>query len=381
MSERLTLLDISVWGGFASFAISSVVIPVCLPEISNSISVNFSESGSLESFRNTIVLAFLVLSIVIIKFFSKKQFIAQGQYLISLGLFSASFANTYFAFAASIILMGIGGGLSEAFINPLVVDLHPNNSGKFLNLTNAFYPIGVVVSSLLFGEMLTHEISWRIIFRTAAIFSLLIAVLLSLQGSTSDKKPQKLSLKNYAEIIMSGKFWLFAVAIFLGGSIEAAYTFWGRSFVEVYLSDVPRSGTLAVTIFAISMFIGRLLTSFFTSKYSLKKIIFSSSILGIIVGFILPYADSILEFNLLISLSGLATACLWPSILSEASSILNFDKTILMILLACAGVIGFGFTPLLMGIIGDNSQLKYGFILAPIFFSIIIGLMHFENKS
>ena len=62
------------------------------------------------------------------------------------------------------MMMGLGGGLTEAFLNPLIVDLHPDKSGKFLNLSNAFYPLGIIISSLLFGELLTLGYSWRTVF-------------------------------------------------------------------------------------------------------------------------------------------------------------------------------------------------------------------------
>ena len=44
------------------------------------------------------------------------------------------------------------------------------------------------------------------------------------------------------------------------------------------------------------------------------------------------------------------------------------DKTILTILLTCSGVRGMGVSPLIIGYLGDITELKFSFFLVPIYF-------------
>jgi MFS transporter, DHA1 family, inner membrane transport protein len=380
MKYNTTKLDIASWSGFIIFAMSSVITPICLPEIIKTIPATLSESGSIETGRNIVVLIILIVASILVRLWSKQRFISQGQYLIALGLLFASFSQSYILFVLSLMIVGLGGGLTEAFLNPLIVDIHSRNSGKYLNLSNAFYPIGVMVSAFVFGELLTLGYSWRVIFRIAASAAILVAILFSILDFPRPEKGKKISVNIYGGILKNIGFWLFATAIFLAGGIESAFTFWGRTYVEKYFSDIPRAGAVAIMIFSASMAAGRLLTSYILIKFSLKSILMSSTLLGIGIGFSIPFATSLAEFYTLIAMAGLATACFWPTILAEARSCLDVNTTTLFILLASSGVVGYGITPWIMGIIGDSSNLMGSFLVVPFFFIGLLLIFMIEKK-
>lgn len=380
VTSHITKLDVATWSGFIIFAMSSIITPICLPEIIKSIPATLSEIGSIETGRNIVVLLILILASILVRLWSKQRFISQGQYLIALGLFLVSFSQSYLMLVISLMIIGLGGGLTEAFLNPLVVDIHSRNSGKYLNLSNAFYPIGVMACSILFGELLTLGYSWRVIFRLAASFALVVAIIFSLLNFPRPETESKISINIYSSILTKSGFWLFATAIFLAGGIESAFSFWGRSYVENYFSDVPRSGAIAIMIFAASMAGGRLLTSYLSIKFSLRNILMSSTILGVVIGFVIPFATNLSEFYILIAVAGLATACFWPTILAEAKASLEENTTTLFILLASSGVIGFGITPLIMGIIGDSSDLMGSFLIVPFFFIGLLLIFMIQKK-
>ena len=177
----------------------------------------------------------------------------------------------------------------------------------------------------------------------------------------------------------------FAAAIFLGTCIESGFTFWSRTYVDVYLSDVPRSGALAVVLFAAAMAVGRFLSGFLANRTSLSNIMIGSALLGIVVSFLIPSAGSLTSFYGLLALAGLATACFWPTIMAEADDYLNaasqrVNTTILFILLASAGIIGFGLTPWVLGMIGDTADLRTGFAVIPLLFIALVGILLFERR-
>jgi len=100
-----------------------------------------------------------------------------------------------------------------------------------------------------------------------------------------------------------------------------------------------------------------------------------SAILGVVVSGMIPFATNLVSFYGLLALAGIATACFWPTILAEAETCLEVNTTILFVLLACAGIAGFGFIPWIMGVIGDNAELRTGFALIPgLFIGLIIVL-------
>lgn len=375
---QLRKLDIASCAGFMVFAMSSIVTPVCLPEISRTLSTGFSEGGGLESARTFVVLTILLLAGLLAQRWGKKPFLTLGQYLMAAGLLMMSFAQSYLTLIGSLMIIGIGGGFAEALLNPLVADVHPENPGRHLNITNAFYPIGVMVSALVFGELLTLGYSWRIICRIAAVATLLVGVLFSSSRFPSPTGEGESGFRSLGRTLGRGSFWLFAAAIFLGAGVESAFTFWSRSYVEAYLQDVPRAGAVAVVIFAGLMALGRLFAAKFSKTVSLKSIMLWSAVLGAIISAIIPFAASLTWFYVLLALAGIAAACFWPTILAEAADVLKVDPTMLFVLLACFGIAGFGVTPWAMGVIGDKVNLRAAFYVVPAMFVALATILGIE---
>ena len=376
MESKLTKLDIASWGGFMTFAVSAVIVAISLPEISSTFSTNLTEGGGMETVRNLLVLFVLLLAGMLAQRWGKKRFLALGQYLLAAGLLLASFSQNYPTLIVALMLLGIGGGFSEALLNPLIADIHKRESGKYLNISHAFYPVGIVGAALIFGELLTLGYSWRFIFQVAAAGTLVVAILFTVLRYPPAEKDNSSYPKLFASILSRKGFWLFAVAIMLGASIESALTFWSRSYVGAYLSEVPRSGALAVVIFAGAMAFGRFLTAYLANKTSLNNIMIASALLGIVVSVLIPLSTTLSWFYVLLGLAGLAVACFWPTLLAEADAYLKVNTTILFVLLSSVGMIGFGFTPWIMGMIGDNADLKTGFALIPIlYFGLIVMLV------
>jgi len=122
-----------------------------------------------------------------------------------------------------------------------------------------------------------------------------------------------------------------------------------------------------------------MVSGYLANKTTLNNIMIGSAILGVVASALIPLATTLSGFYALLALAGLATACFWPSILAEADDYLKVNTTILFVLLACAGIIGFGSTPWVMGVIGDNAELKAGFVVIPALFTGLIGVMVAER--
>lgn len=380
VENKITLLDIAIWAGYALFAISAIILAVSLPEISRTFSTNHSEGGGIETARNMVILVVLLLAGMLAQRWGKKRFLALGQYLIAAGFLLASFSPNYTSLVLALMLVGVGGGFSEALLNPLIVDAHDQEAGKYLNISHAFYPIGIVTAALLFGELLTLGYSWRVTFQIAAGVALVVAVLFTILRFPPAEQDNSSYPKLFASILSRGGFWLFALAIILAGAIESALTFWSRSYVEHYLSDVPRAGAIAVVIFAGAMAIGRFLTAYLANKWSFNNILTGSAILGVSVSALIPLATNLNWFYALLALAGLATACFWPTLLAESDDYLKVNTTILFVLLSAIGMLGFGFTPWIMGMIGDSAGLRTGFAIIPLLFIVLILLLLVERN-
>ena len=276
------------------------------------------------------------------------------------------------------MIMGVGSGSAIALINPLVIDLHPNNSVKFLNITNAFYPIGIMLSAILFGELLTIGISWQSIFKIVSLITFTLGISLNIKKFPPIAGHYRISLSLIKNIFLLKKIWLYIFIIFLAACIESVFTFWSRSFIDVYYDSLPRIGAISLVIFSSAMALGRLVAANLYQIISIDKLMFISAILGIVVTLILPVTSNIIIFFILLFLSGISISIFWPTILSIANDDFDTDKTILTILLTCFGVTGMGVSPLITGYLGDITELKFSFFLVPFYF--FLKTMFFVKK-
>ncbi len=372
--------DVASMATMFIYAASASVLPICLVKMSEEISFNLTQGGSLGFIASMVQFFVLLSSSYFAGKFGKIKIIKFSLLILSLGLFLFTKSDTYLLSAFLIIVIGFGQGFLEGLLTPLVEDLHPNDGGKKMNLLHAFWPIGVTFSVLIFGDLLTRGVSWRLIFVILSVAVLVIIPIFPSSRSLTLPK-SRTDFSHMGEIISMPKFWLLGFSLFFAGGAESAFAFWSASYIQLQFGAAPRVGALGAALFAIGMVIGRLVTSKMVHKIKIKNIILVSLVFGLLFSIIFYLTVSIYTIFVLIFIMGLSIACLWPSIQSYAGSIMKVDLTILMIFLSCFGVPGYSSSSLIMGIIGDKYGLHTSFIVSPIFLLILIILFSIVSKS
>ena len=183
------------------------------------------------------------------------------------------------------------------------------------------------------------------------------------------------------EILSKKRFWLLGFALFFSGGAESAFAFWSASFIQVHFDTLPRAGALGAAAFAVGMVVGRLAISGLADKYGLKKLIFVTAAMGMILSPLFFIIESLSFLYLFLFIMGLMIASFWPSIQAYGGQVLDVDNTVLMIFLSCFGIPGYSSAPLLMGIIGDARGLQASFIVAPIYMLMVTVLMVLEGRK
>lgn len=361
-------------------ASSATIVPISLVKITTELSISLTQIGILNFISSIELFLILLLSCYISAHFGKIRFIRIGLLFIALGLFFASISFTFWHILIIFMLSGLGSGLLEGLLTPIVEDLHPNDQGKKMNLVHAFWPVGVCTTLLIIGELLSWGISWRYIFPVLAIF--VAGVTLLYPSPKKLKLPQsRADFSHSLEILSKPRFWFLGMALFFSGGAEGGFAFWTASYIQIHFNALPRAGGIGAAFFAVGMVIGRFLTSKLAYKIKLKILLMTAAICSFILSllFFLIQPNLYLLFGFMLAM-GFTIACLWPSIQSYAASVLNVDPTMLMIFIACFGTAGYSVAALIMGIIGDNLGLQSSFIIAPIYLAMLVVLLTFEGK-
>ncbi len=382
---KMTSMDVASSASLMAYSASAVATPICLLVLSRELNLNLAEGGGIEATRAILLVAVLLISGIAASRWGKTTVMNVGGFILAAGLFSYALAPSYILILGSMVLVGLGGGLLEALINPLVQDLHRGDSGRYLNIVNAFWSIGVLTTVLIVGELLTWEISWRYIFMGIAIIAFLISLFFLISSKKAHKEkrippePQGNPLHHTREILTKRHFWVFAIAMICGGGVEAAYTFWSASYIQIYYETLPRVGAIGTAIFASGMIAGRLAGGLISQK-NLHKQILISALGGFIISFGFFWIQSMVALFILLFFAGLACACFWPSIQSYAADRLPGESTMLFILLSAMGIPGFAIITWTMGKIGDLMGLRSAFAVIPLLFLILAAAILADRK-
>ncbi len=384
MKIALKPLDYGAIACMLLYSASATVTPICLLAMAEELNFSLSAGGGIEGVRSLLIFVALFFGGFMAAKVGKVRSLTAGLFGLSLGYIVYAFAPSYTAILGATVILGLSSGIIEGLINPLVADIHPGDSGRYLNITNAFWSVGVLSTVILAGDLLTRGVSWRYIIGFLALASFVVGIamwVLRRQDGAHGGLSIKGVLKQYADCIKVKRFWVFCAMMVFAGGAEGAFTFWSASYIQVNFAANPRMGGLGTAFFAAGMMTVRLLGGMLVGQKYLRRFILTSALFGCLVSFFIPFVQSVPVFFVTLFFAGTSIACFWPSIQSYAvDRIPHIDATAAFILMSCAGVPGFGLTSFIMGFIGDAVGLGQSFFIVPAVLAVLVLLVLFERS-
>ncbi len=387
--------DYAAFLAFVAYAAGSVVVPVSLVSLARELGFGLeaggmAAGGALHLGRTLAMVVSLLLCGFWAGRWGKRRTFGVAVLGMGMGMGLCALAPTYGFVFLALLLAGVGEGVIEGLITPFVQDLHTEEPGRYVNVSHAFWSVGVFATVLLTGALLSQHVSWRVSTGGVAALALLPALLLlgpERPHHAYPEHPRRLDRATIARQIIAiarlPRFWRFFAAMFVAGGGEFCLTFWSASYLQLHFGTSAWIGGVGTAGFAGGMVLGRTVGGYWVKQSQLKPFVVVSALAGAALTLGLPVAPSLWLFLLLLFLSGIATAPFWPSVQSYAGDRLpQVDTTMLMILLACAGVPGCGFFTWLMGCLGNQSGgLGQAFYLVPACYLLLALLMGGERTG
>lgn len=377
--------DYAAFLGFFTYASGSVVVPVSLVALARDLnfrleSGGMAAAGALHLGRTIPMVAAMLMCGFWSGRYGKRRTLGFSVILMGIGMGICALAPAYGFLFLALMIAGLGEGVIEGLATPFVQDLHPEEPGRYINFSHAFWSIGVVVTVLLAGMFLSYGVSWRVITGAVSVLALVPAAFFFWPTRPEHAYPEHPELlhrnivwSQSQAILRIPRFWLFFAAMFVAGGGEFCLTFWSASYIQLNFTSSALVGGGGTACFAIGMVLGRTCGGYWLQQQHLKALIVFSALAGAVITLCLPLIAHLWLFFLLLFLAGIATAPFWPSVQSYcADQLPQADTTMLFILLACAGVPGCGVATWLMGVIGNQSGgLGKAFYLVPACYLIL----------
>lgn len=304
--------------------------------------------------------------------------------LIGMGIFPFLFPTPYAGLMAAITLNGIGGGLLEVLVSPIVEAAPTGAKEKAMSLLHSFYcfgHVGVVILSTLGFKLIGME-NWRYLPMIWAVLPFLNAfVFMRVPIRVLVEEENRIPIK---KLLSMRIFWLFFVLMLCAGASEQAMSQWASYFAESSLHVSKTVGDLlGPCSFALLMGVSRVFYGKCGERIKLEKFIFMSSVLCVASYLLAVFAPIPIVSLLGCALCGLAVGIMWPGTFSIAARECAQGGTAMFAFLALAGDAGCMSGPGLVGVVADHTS-KWGLkggLFAAIIFPVCIAAIFLIRKE
>ena len=163
---KLSRYDFAAFASMAAYAAGSVVVPVAMVELAADLGFTLGQggmtaAGGLHLARTVTLTGAMLACGFLAARWGKRRTVGFSVFLMAAGVAACAAAPGYGVLLLAIGIAGLGEGGVEALATPFVETLHPQEPGRYINLTHAFWSAGVVVAVLGTGWWLAAGGSWR----------------------------------------------------------------------------------------------------------------------------------------------------------------------------------------------------------------------------
>lgn len=290
--------------------------------------------------------------------------------LVLLPVLPAIMSQKFLALIIATIFCGLGGGMIEVLISPIVEACPSKNKGGMMSLLHSFYCWGqmaVVLLSTIFFRTVGID-NWQIVSLLWAIVpTISLCMFCFVPINTLVEKNEESSFK---ELLTTKIFWILFIMMLCAGASEIAITQWASAFAEAGLGVEKWIGDLiGPCLFAITMGSARVFYAKMADKINLENGIFVSSCICIVSYLMIVFSPIPIISLIGCAICGIGCGMLWPGSYSIAMKRMPKGGVPLFGMLAFAGDLGCLSGPCVAGFVSDafGGQLKAGFLFSMIF--------------
>ena len=305
--------------------------------------------------------------------------------LMCLGMILSAISPDYTLVFLSLLIAGIANGIAGTLSSPFVRNLHPSESGRYINFLNSFWALGTLFTVIVSGGLLSIGVSWRVVLCGTGLLTLIGSLILLLPESKDKEYPEmqeqlspKAIFQQMLKVLVDKRFMILFITMMIFAGGEGVLMFWSASYIQLNFSASAWAAGVGTGIFAAGMIISRIAVGYFIPQNKFKHAIIGFALFGFLITMFFPQIKELWLLFIVLFLSGIATAPIWPSLISHsAERLTHLDKTTTMILITLSSTPGRIIFTFLVGYIAEyTGNLSTAFYLVPAYF-IIVAIMVF----
>lgn len=260
-----------------------------------------------------------------------------GGLLIVAGLFYAiSLANSLWLLLVLGVLAGAFKNLIDVGENSLLVRMHGDRSGPYMNGLHFFFGFGAFVAPIIVAQVLlaTDAVAWA--YRIFALLMLVPALwvgLLPTPGGTDARAPTGEDVP-----MQNPTFWLLVILIFLYVGAEISYAGWVFTYARQRDLASEAQAAYLTSLFWGALTAGRLLSVPLAMHYD-PRLTLGLNLGGALVSvgllLVLPYGWALWGLTLTV---GLSMAAVFPTVMVLAARYLSASARVIGLIMIGGGL-------------------------------------------
>jgi len=268
----------------------------------------------------------------------------------------SSVAGVYDVIWIGALITGIGWGLVETVVNPLIATLYPDEKAGKLNTLHAWWPGGLVIGGLLGVAMSGIGLGWQAKMFMVILPSLaVVALSIGVNFPPTERAAAGVSMGSMFRELRNPLFFVLFCSMFLTAATELAPGQW----VDFALTrTVHMPGILLLVYVSALMFVMRHFAGPLVLRLSSIGLLWISCLMGSLGLVALSVANSPVTGLLAATVWGTGVCYMWPTMLATASERFPRGGALLMGLMGTAGTLSIRFVLPLMGALYDNQKLE-----------------------
>ena len=356
----LWLWTAAAFFAFFLFGFSDNLKGAVLPALLQDLNIAYTVGGSI---LLGLYIGFMVATLttgLIADALGKKTVLLIAGVSLALGVGGFTTFSTPPLLGLSMFVLGYGLGALELGCNAIIVELHPNDKGRYLSLMSVMHGMGSMAAPFFAGLLLAAGASWRVVYRwDFLLIGILLAIVAfsrypSVQSASSDK----IDFRHIGRTAFTPRMvWLY-VAIVAYVAAEIGIASWLVEYLQKIRGQDVKTSTAALSLYFGLMMVGRFLGSFVIERLGYLK-----SILAAMLAASACIALGLSGPAFALTISGFFLSIVFPAITATASDGLTENtNTILGLLFTFAGLGGM-IGPWLVGFASDSLGIDRGFWL------------------
>lgn len=329
------------------------------------------------------IVGLLIIGIILGRL-KKSTILIASAIIVPIVFFIMGSKPSLFALLLSYGIYGIAFALWDSLSSSLMVDIHPSNSSRYMNLLHGVFGLGGIVGPLLFQGLDGIGFIWNQMLTIAGIIAVMafivytigvIPIIRSNHGRI--EKVSNITFLDVKSFLSKKRNILLIICAFLYGAHQIGITVWMTRFISDYL-ETPQWGPGAISIFWVGIAASRLAVSIQSIKPE-KLILFGHLISGFAIACGIFIGNGFIMF-ICCGIAGFAEGPILPMTLDIACSWEKGKTSLGSSLVLFVHYIGFIITPPLIGALIFTNGIKVGMII-PAILSLIATIFAFFLKK